>query len=147
MKKAKSKGWFRKLEEKAASWKWTPLVAMIVIIGAFLWVGRPHFFPDRSALDEFQRFILDENDKDRAEFDARTEALEAELYELREEISRLDGEIQAGIKERESKHDAINSARTIRDVDAVLRRGRSANGKTTPGPAKPTGRLDSDPYQ
>jgi len=94
-------------------------------------------------LDDMQQSIVDRAAGAREEYQRKIDALESSLFELQEQIDSLQEQIQASIHEREENHDAINNARTIRDIDAILRRGRSANA----GPNPSAGRTDSNPYK
>ncbi|MEN6368291.1 MAG: hypothetical protein ABFD77_01160, partial [Thermotogota bacterium] len=53
----------------------------------------------------------------------RIKALEADLYDLRDQVDSLDAELKASAEEREEVHDAIDNAGSIDDVDRILRSG------------------------
>ena len=54
---------------------------------------------------------------------SRSEDLDKELQALQFEIETLRGEIAGSVEKREELHDAIGKARSIRDIDRILKRG------------------------
>lgn len=73
--------------------------------------------------EDAKRAILEQVESDRAKSQERLEALEADLYDLRDQVDALDAEAKASAREREEIHDAIQNAATIDDVDRILRAG------------------------
>ncbi len=67
--------------------------------------------------------ILEQVDAERASNLERMKALEAEIYDLREQIETLDAEVKESAVEREEMHDAIDNAASIDAVDRILRGG------------------------
>ena len=71
----------------------------------------------------------------RAELDARREhaaQLEQAIEALEFQVEVLREEVAASVQAREEEHDAIDSAPSISDIDAVLKRGiPGASGRVT----------------
>jgi septal ring factor EnvC (AmiA/AmiB activator) len=74
-------------------------------------------------LGDAKKAILEQVDTERAANLERMKALEAEIYDLREQIETLDAEVKESAIEREEIHDAIDNAASIDAVDRILRGG------------------------
>lgn len=53
----------------------------------------------------------------------RADALEKELGILQADVEVIKGEIADSVRQREELHDALDEARSIDDIDRILRRG------------------------
>jgi septal ring factor EnvC (AmiA/AmiB activator) len=107
---------------------WPALVAVAVVVAAII-IGT--VFAARGCspsggddyLDDAQRAILEGVDARSKGNVERLKALEADLYDLRDQVDALDAEAKASAREREEMHDAIENAASIDDVDRILRAG------------------------
>lgn len=76
--------------------------------------------------DQSQVLLEDHRARVDAELEAlraRSAAVDDELARVREAFAALQEEVLRSIDEREEAHDAVDSATTIGDIDAVLKRG------------------------
>jgi len=95
------------------------LVVGIMVIVALGWwdlQGRPG---SSWAAEEQQRVTDETLEQHRAQ----VVELERAFSELSERLEVLETEVRLSIEAREEEHDAVDSALTIGDVDAVLKRG------------------------
>ncbi len=77
--------------------------------------------PETDYFKEARQQILDTVARERSENEAKLKLLEAELYELRVQMDDLDAEIEKSVEVRDEIHDAIDHAKSIDDIDRVLR--------------------------
>jgi len=99
------------------------VVVLGVVFGASRCASTPEPLPQPDYFDDVKQQILNDvaaAEKERAE---RIAALEAELFQLRDEIAALDEEIERSVQERKEIHHALSNARSIRDIDRILKRG------------------------
>jgi len=104
------------------------VVVAVVIVAAGIAFGVNRC--DAPQADDGPDYIQELRDKILADVDAaekdreeRIDALEAEMFDLREQVRVLDEEIADSVRERKEIHDALSNARSIRDVDRILKRG------------------------
>jgi septal ring factor EnvC (AmiA/AmiB activator) len=118
--------WFQKSEIIKAALPALALVAVAVaaiIVGALLAARGCSSTSGEDYLEDAKAAILDQVERERAGNQERLKALEADLYDLRDQVDALDAEARASAKEREEIHDAIENAASIDDVDRILRAG------------------------
>jgi len=135
--------WFLLGEWIKQHW-YLPVSVFFVVVGGLLFF----IFSAKgcaSSTDTEQTQILEQVNQANIEAQKRIEELDAAIFALQEQINALDEQIQASAVEREKTHEAINKARTIRAVDAVLRKGKSPAANST-GFNSAAGRIYPNPY-
>ncbi len=107
---------------KLLGWKdWLKLAGVVLAVVAlfamvFSWRG--------STTDTAIEMDSARIEKELAEAKARSEAIDAELFDLREELQEVRNEIEESVRERDEMHEALDDAVTIDDVNQLLRKRR-----------------------